>query len=101
MDDGSTDATPAIATSYGSRVRYHRQPERPGIFANANDGIALANGDLIAVYHADDVYEPEIVEREVDYLRANPDVGAVFCTDVYIDAGGRPFGRLDLPPELA
>jgi glycosyltransferase involved in cell wall biosynthesis len=101
MDDGSSDATPAIATSFGERVGYRRQPTRRGIYANANDGIALAGGELIAVYHADDVYEPEIVEREVAYLERHPEVGAVFAKDIFVDADGRPFGRLELPAAVA
>lgn len=101
MDDASSDGTAAIATSYGDRLTYYRQPERRGIYANANDGIALVHGELIAVFHGDDVYEPELVARQVDYLQRHPEVGAVFCKDVYIDAEGTPFGRLELPDEVA
>ena len=58
MDDGSTDSTAAIAASYEERLRYVRQPENRGQFGNVNDGIALARGELIGVFHADDVYTP-------------------------------------------
>jgi glycosyltransferase involved in cell wall biosynthesis len=100
MDDASTDDTPAIAQSYGDRVAYHRQPQRRGIYGNANDGIALAQGEYIAVYHADDVYHPDIVEREVAFLQRYPEAGAVFCSDIFIDPAGRETGRLILPPEV-
>jgi glycosyltransferase involved in cell wall biosynthesis len=101
MDDGSSDSTPAIAQSYGAPLRYVRQPVNRGQFGNANDGIALAKGELIAVFHADDVYAPEMIEREVAWLEAHPAAGAVFCSDVFIDADGHEFGRLVLPPEIA
>src|SRR5690349_15491193 len=52
MDDASTDGTPAILGSYTDRVRVIRQPKNRGIYGNVNDGIALASGDYIAVYHA-------------------------------------------------
>lgn len=100
MDDGSTDATPEIVASFGDRVTYNRQPSRRGIYGNANDGIALASGDLIGVFHADDVYLPDLVAREVGWLEAHPEAGAVFCLDVFVDADGREIGRLELLPEL-
>lgn len=100
LDDASTDETPAVAARYAGRINYVRQPVNLGQFDNVNDGIARARGDLIAVYHADDVYLPHIVEREVAYLEAYPNVAAVFASDVFVDATGREYGRLTLPPEV-
>lgn len=100
MDDASTDETPSIIAAYGNAVRSHRQPSNRGQFDNVNDGIAFASGELIAVYHADDVYYPTIVEREVDFFHRHPEVGAVFCLDVFIDGKGREYDRLVLPHML-
>ena len=101
MDDASTDETEEIVDSYGDAVSHHRQSETRGIYENANDGIALARGEFVAVYHADDVYHPEIVEREVSYLTAHAEVGAVFCKHIYINAEGRTYGQHELPEELS
>src|SRR2546425_109895 len=76
VDDASTDSTPEILASYGDRIRIHRQPATRGIYGNANDGIALAQGELVAVFHADDVYLPELVEREVEWLERHPEARA-------------------------
>ena len=73
MDDASTDGTAAILESYGDRIRVIRQPQNRGIYANANDGIAMAQGEYIAIYHADDVYLPTMVEQEVEFLERYPD----------------------------
>jgi GT2 family glycosyltransferase len=104
MDDASTDASAAIAAEVAAtdeRVRVHAQPANVGQFANVNAGLERARGELVAVYHADDVYEPEIVEREVAFLREHPDAGAVFTLATYIDPAGNEFGRLNrLPPSL-
>lgn len=100
MDDASTDGTAAVAAAYRHRVRYYRQPRNRGIYGNTNDGIKMAQGEYIAVYHADDVYHPAIVEREVAFLQGHPEVGAVFCQDVFIDPVGHEVGRLELPPEV-
>jgi glycosyltransferase involved in cell wall biosynthesis len=100
LDDASTDDTPAIAAAYGERIRYVRQPANLGIYDNVNVGIEHAHGSLIATYHADDIYLPTIVEAQVAYLQAHPAVGAVFCSDIFVDAQGREYGRLALPDEL-
>src|SRR3989442_1563603 len=99
MDDASTDGTPSIIASYGNQVHYYRQPQNRGIYGNMNDGIAMARGEYIAIYHADDVYLPKIVECEVAFLHHHPEAGAVFCQAVFIDSLGREFGRLEIPPE--
>lgn len=100
IDDASTDDTPGIIASYGSRIRSIRQPANAGTFENSNRGISLARGEFIAIYHADDVYTPGIVEREVEFLRTHPEAGAVFCLDVLVDAENREYGRLELPGDL-
>ena len=101
MDDASTDATGAIARSFADdRVRYHRNEQNLGQFGNVNAGIARASGELVALYHADDLFEPDLIEREVEYLVQNPQAGGVFCTDVFIDPEGREFGRSMLPAEF-
>jgi len=101
MDDASSDGSAAILDSYvDGRLRAIRQSVNRGIFDNLNDGIREASGDLIAFFHADDVYHPRIIEREVALLVARPKVGAVFCTDIFIDPDGREFGRLVLPKEI-
>src|SRR5262249_59034983 len=74
-DDASTDETPEILASYGSAIRTLRQQRNKGIYDNVNGGIAMAKGEWIAGYHADDVYRPEIVEREAEFLRRPPEAG--------------------------
>ena len=100
MDDASTDATAEIISSYKDRVTPYRQPHNRGQFANVNDGIVRAQGEYIAVYHADDVYDPTIVEREVTFLQEHPEAGAVFCLALFIDALGRKCGGFQVPTEV-
>lgn len=100
LDDASTDETPAIAADYDGRITYVRQSANRGIYDNVNIGIEQARGEFIATYHADDIYLPTIVEEEVAYLREHPAVGAVFCSDIFVDAEGREYGRIVLPPPV-
>ncbi len=100
MDDASDDDSAEIAASYGPPFRVHHQPAPRGQFDNVNDGIDQAAGEYVCVFHADDVYEPTIVEREATFLDTRPDVGAVFCQDVFIGPDSREFGRLRLPGDI-
>jgi glycosyltransferase involved in cell wall biosynthesis len=100
LDDASSDHTPAIAAKYEGKITYVRQPSNLGIYDNVNVGIAQARGSFIATYHADDIYLPTIVEAQVSYLQEHPEVGAVFCSDIFVDAEGREYGRLSLPQDV-
>jgi glycosyltransferase involved in cell wall biosynthesis len=100
LDDASTDDTSSIAAEYEGRIHFIRQPKNLGIYDNVNVGIAEAKGELIATYHADDIYLPTIVQEQVAYLQAHPEVGAVFASDILVDASGREYGRVKLPKEV-
>jgi glycosyltransferase involved in cell wall biosynthesis len=101
LDDASTDDSAEIVSGFRDpRLRRHRNERNLGQFESVNAGIRLARGDLIAVHHADDVYEPELIAEEVAYLVAEPAAGAVFAIDTFIDPHGVPYGRLELPPEF-
>ena len=58
VDDGSTDATAAIAEAYGPPVRVVRQENR-GVSAARNRGAAEAEGALLAFLDADDRWLPD------------------------------------------
>jgi GT2 family glycosyltransferase len=101
-DDASTDATSAIAQGTGDeRVRYLCNESTLGGYGAMNRGAGESRGEFVAIYHADDVYDPRIVEREVEFLRQHREVGAVFCLDRFIDETGSEYARLKLPESLA
>lgn len=64
VDDGSTDATSAIAEAHGARVRVVRQ-ENQGVAGARNRGIAEATTDLVAFCDADDILFPTHLEALV------------------------------------
>lgn len=75
MDDGSTDSTPQVLSSYAdARLRVVRQANR-GLVAVLNHGIELANGQYIARMDADDVAYPMRLAAQVEFLEAHPEVG--------------------------
>ena len=77
VDDGSSDATPAIAASHGDRIRYIAQP-KAGTAAARNRGLAASRGEWIAFLDADDLWETDKIERQVLHLRDHPETGALF-----------------------
>lgn len=101
VDNGSVDRTFEVAQAFqDDRFRCFRIPDNIGGYQAMNKVAAMAQGELVAIYHSDDVYEPSIVEKEVAYLQSHPAAGAVFTMCHFIDEEGRIYGGLDLPPEL-
>ncbi|MCY4386145.1 MAG: glycosyltransferase [Desulfurellaceae bacterium] len=78
VDDGSTDTTLDIVQSFSDpRIQLHRNPERLGIPANWNRCLELAAGELVCLFHQDDVMLPENLECKVQLLSADETVGFV------------------------
>ena len=90
LDDGSVDDTPAVMSAIADdRVRYIGRPHA-GVAAARNTGVAAARADLIAFLDSDDVWRPEKLRREVDFLDQHPEVDAVF-SDLEKHDGGRVY----------
>lgn len=97
-DNASTDDTLKVIESIAdSRVTIHRHVENIGGEGNFNRCIQLAEGKYTAIFHADDIYEPEMVARQVAFLEAHPEAGAVFTEASLIDEGGNRIGEIRLP----
>ena len=89
INDGSTDETAAVLSSFSdSRIRVISRENR-GLIASLNEGIALARAPLIARMDADDVCLPQRLQRQMDFLSANPDHVLVGSDVVYTDREGR------------
>jgi glycosyltransferase involved in cell wall biosynthesis len=74
VDDGSTDNSVDIIQSYEDpRIRLIRQ-ENQGCYPARNRAIAEARGEFLANMDADDISLPERFEKQVAYLRENPEV---------------------------
>ena len=80
IDDGSSDATAAVAASYGEKIRYLRQ-ENAGVSAARNHGARIASGDWLTFLDADDWYYPNRLQRHGEWI--SRDVGLDFLTGDY------------------
>lgn len=100
-DNASTDETLKIIESIGDRrITIHRHDENVGGEGNFNRCINYAEGKYTAIFHADDLYRPEIVARQVAFLESHPDAGAVFAEATLIDEVGAIIGEIRLPKHI-
>jgi glycosyltransferase involved in cell wall biosynthesis len=87
LDDHSTDGTAAIVKEYvareeatgSARLKYILPAKRLGIVEGRNELLRQAKGELLAWLDADDVYLPDKVKDEVEFLEAHEEFGVVYC----------------------
>src|SRR4051812_49267097 len=65
VDDGSTDATPEILSSYGDRVRVIANKTNQGVSVSRNIAIEAAKGAYIAFLDHDDLWHPQKIEKQM------------------------------------
>jgi glycosyltransferase involved in cell wall biosynthesis len=89
INDGSTDRTREILSSYtDERIRLFDQENR-GLTRSLNRGLSLANGSYIARMDGDDISEPERFAEEVRFLDQNEKMGLVGTFAYRMDEQGR------------
>lgn len=87
-DHGSTDATPQLASGYGSAIRYVRREVDKGPVACWRDGVEQATGEFLMISYDDDWVEPAFVEK---CLRLFDGQTGLVYTEVSVrDAQGKP-----------
>lgn len=100
VDDGSTDATPAILAEIARddpRVQVVTQANG-GIVDALNAGLRECSQEFVARHDADDLADPDRFARQAAFLRANPDVVAVASLARHMDEhGNRPGTVTDIP----
>ena len=63
VDHGSSDDTPAVAASFGDRIRYLRRDVDHGVHFCWLDGVINARGKFVHLNFDDDFLQPTFVER--------------------------------------
>ena len=99
FDNASTDATLVRVKEIGDkRIHIHRAAGAGGdAESNFTRCLNLGRGEYTAVFHADDLYDPSIIEKEVLFLENNKDTSGVLTFARQIDDKGR-LGKTYLAP---
>jgi glycosyltransferase involved in cell wall biosynthesis len=79
------------------RIRHQLDLQRTSVGAQRNRGLAHARADLVALLDADDICEPDRVEKQLDYLRAHPETDVLGSQLCIINAEGRQIGYRAYP----
>lgn len=101
-DDCSPDRTAEIAREYAAkypdRVRLYEQPRNLGLTHNLSRTIDACRGQYVAWLEGDDFWtSPEKLQRQADYLDANPDCAWCFTRAIVVDENGQ---EIDAPPAV-
>jgi len=104
VDDGSRDRSAEIIRSYEARderIRFLRLERNAGESATRNHGIDAATGAYIAAMDCDDVSLPGRLEKQVNFLRANPEIGALGTSASLTDEDLKPYYTYAVPERHA
>lgn len=103
VEDRSTDGTLEVLQEYleksaDGRIRLLRQPSNQGAAAARNRGVSEASGRYIAYLDADDLWNPDKLEKELAFMRRKQ-AWFVFTGYEFADGQGRGLGRIVRVPE--
>jgi len=104
VNDGSTDngKTENVAMSYGSKIRYYYKTNG-GVSSALNFGIKKAKGDWISWLSHDDVYLPNKLDDQLDFIRNNPQstfVYSDYCNSDELQNGRNKIHQWKIKPAI-
>ena len=95
IDDCSSDNTEEIVNKYlgiDKRLRFYKNKKNVGMAANWNLCLQNARGKYAKILCADDVLEPDCIEKCVKVFLDNPTVSVVSSARLLIDKDSFPVG---------
>ncbi len=87
VDDGSTDATPAVLARYATTIRVITQPNG-GIAAARNAALRASTSEFVALLDCDDVWEPSMLAHSVVALERDPSCVLAYTNLAVTDSNG-------------
>ncbi|MBR1771960.1 MAG: glycosyltransferase family 2 protein [Lachnospiraceae bacterium] len=103
VEDGSTDGTAQLLQSYleqlqDERIRLVVLAQNGGAAAARNRGVELSEGRYVTYLDADDLWEPQKLERELAFIREKQ-AGFVFTGYEFADETGKGLGKVVHVPQ--
>lgn len=95
VNDGSSDRTEEIIKKWTEqkKIKYIFQTNK-GVSIARNEGVKYSKGNFVAFLDADDVWLPENIERKVEALQKDHNVGLVHANMQVVDHLSYPVGRV-------
>lgn len=85
INDGSTDSTERVIIEFINNndidINFISK-KNEGICKTLNNGLNLAKGKYISFLASDDMFAPQMIEKEVEFMENNKSIGLVY-TDAY------------------
>ena len=77
INDGSTDSSQSIIDDFAATDKRFKciQRENRGLIKTLNEGLDVIQTKYIARMDADDICHPERLQKQMDFMEANPEVG--------------------------
>ena len=94
VDDASSDNTLEVLEQFSSdKIRVVKLAKNGGAAKARNKGVALARGRYICFLDADDLWQPDKLERQLAFAKKTG-AAFIFGSYVFADAKGRPKGKV-------
>lgn len=99
VNDGSTDGgkTEKIAKSFGNKIRYFKKPNGK-VSTALNLGIKKMTGEYFSWLSHDDLYTPEKIAKQIEYIQKCPLKTVVYSNYEVIDQFGQHLGYSQINP---
>lgn len=92
VDDGSSDNTEEVVGKFGNKVKYIKQ-KNGGVGLARNTGVKHSTGEFIAFLDADDIWLPHKLERQIQLVQNDEEIGLVTTGLREFDASGKTVGE--------
>lgn len=91
------DLRDMVLNEFGSRIAYHRNSRRRGLFDNWNACLELCSTPWLCILHDDDFLKPTFVESMIELSSATPGRALYYGSGEVVDAAGEPIERRSSP----
>ena len=92
VDDGSTDGSGEVLKQFSKHITLCRQ-QNQGVAITRNRGISIAKGEWIAFLDQDDLWYPQKLATQIDYVEKYPGVDFFYSDMNTIDEKGNILNR--------
>jgi len=93
IDGGSSDGSEEIIRRYQDQLTFWTSEVDLGQTDAINKGFDHAQGDILAWLNSDDMYQPGALLEAAQFLSANPEIGMVYGSAMYVDEDDRAIAR--------